>query len=108
MSPRSSKWAILPLICILASPVAASADGPVQVLDVDSYSKQVGPGASVPFMWTLRNVDPLNITYRVELGPSGLTTGWTASFDRPNVTLDYRGAVSVTLSLTAPQVSAGL
>ncbi len=99
-------WVLVGLVALCPPatvPAAPAAQDPVEVVDIDSYDRSFAPGANGTFRWTLRNMDPLNLTYRILLSVTGAPAGWSATFsDGVIEALGYRESVTITLALLAP------
>jgi len=98
--------AVLVLLPIgLALPGASQGVEFVQVIGVDDYSKEVYPGGSVTYNWTLRSVEPSS-TLVVSVKSQLAGRGWTYELDRADIALAPNGLASVTATVHAP-VSGG-
>ena len=88
------------LLAFLSGPALAA--DPVQIIDIDAAPREVEPGSSSTFSWTLRNLDilPYDISVVVQA-----PTGWAVSVSPANVAgLAPNRAVAFQVTLTAPLV----
>jgi len=92
----------LALVAALSTNVLAEEPTFVQVIGIDSYDKEVRPGQSTLYNWTLRNIDSgATLTVDVEWSISG--SGWSAELvSSPSISLDPEGLSSATVSVMAP------
>lgn len=91
--------ALVALTMLLLASGAAAQD-PIQILEIDTYSRTLATGASTTFNWTVRNVDVVNYSVTVTIAE---VPGWTFNIDPaviPN--LAPNRAVLVQVTVTAP------
>lgn len=92
----------LTLVAAFSANVFAEDPTFVQVIGIDSYDKEVRPGQSTLYNWTLRNVDSgADLTVVVEWSISG--TGWSADMvTSSSIILAPEDLSSATVSVMAP------
>lgn len=77
----------------------------IEILGVDTYSKNVSTGGTATYNWTVRNIDlALNLTYSVDIGASTPDPAWKVSVSPAALgELKPKNARQVTAAVTAPQ-----
>lgn len=88
----------------LIVPLSAGADEVefVQILDVDTYERTVGPGGSASYNWTVRSLDPTN-TLAVSMQGEITGKGWAFELDQTTTTIAPGGLSSLTATVHAPR-----
>lgn len=102
MRARGFGAAAIVLIAATIALVSAPALGadPVQIIDVDTAPRAVGPGANATFEWTVRNLDTLAYDVSIAVAP---VDGWTATVSPALIpALAPNRAASVRLTVQAP------
>jgi len=88
------------MLSVAADATAATPEF-VEIIDVDSYSKEVRAGDTATYNWTIRNVDSgANLTIEVSRIITG--NGWSASLSQTSYVLEPGELNSVTATVVAP------
>lgn len=78
----------------------ARAQDPVDVLEIDTYDKALGPGLSTTFNWTVRNIDVVVYDIQVAADPA---PGWSVEVQPSLIeNLTPNGFAAVRVTVTAP------
>lgn len=96
----ASGLAVLFLLSATSSVVSQQVEF-VQIIGVDDYSKEVDPGGSATYNWTLRSLEPshvLTVSVRGQL----TGRGWTFELDHTDIVLAPNGLASLTAAVHAP------
>jgi len=90
--------AVVLLLAVLALP--ASAQDPIQILDIDTYERTLAPASFTMFNWTVRNVDVIPYNVTIEATP---IAGWMVSVVPTQIAdLAPNRATPVRVEVTAP------
>ena len=98
------RWACLALVFLLVAggllSSSARAQDPVQILEIDSYSRKVSPGETATFNWTVRNIDVVAYDIQIDAVPA---TGWSVRAQPSTIqNLTPNRAAGVQITVTAP------
>jgi MscS family membrane protein len=96
---------VLLLLATGFASLTAVAQDPVQVLEIDTYTRTIAPGQGVTFNWTIRNIDV--IAYDIRVDPD-TAAGWSVGAT-PSIVqnLTPNRAAGVQVAVSAPSAVEG-
>ncbi len=95
---------ILAVLTILLAPAVGAET--VDIIEIDGYERDVNKGDTYEFIWTLRNVDELEMNFTVNVTISEIG-GWNISMSPMTTFLPYSDARTFTLTVVVPTDAEG-
>lgn len=99
-------WVVLFSLIIITQIFSAkavfAAQQPIEMFEIDNYTKIVNPGENATFNWTMRDVDIYNFTYTVYINTTASNQKWTASANPPIAVLAPNGIVTAVITAISP------
>ncbi|MFA5772344.1 MAG: mechanosensitive ion channel family protein [Thermoplasmata archaeon] len=99
-------WVVLFSLIIITQIFSAkavfAAQQPIEMFEIDNYTKIVNPGENATFNWTMRDVDIYNFTYTVYINTTASNQKWIASANPPIAVLTPNGIITATITTLSP------